>query len=242
MDKRTFIINMASLQGLKQTALSGLLGVKQSSISRASGGLKAVSQERFSSICPRLGINPEFALDKTDYPFLPGGFIKLTIKGLKYMLQPFAWLELLLAYCNKLTILLLLQQKNNRVEAICISDDRGTIFLLTVEIRFFMDDFVEFIKDGRENRINLYGRTFFDNKTAGLYRTAADISGFDRNRIDRLIKKTLTTQLSDEECELILATRESCVPVPEILKFMGKENKRLTKLKDKQTGKQRHKA
>jgi hypothetical protein len=223
MDRRALIINFASLQGITQTQLSQWIDVKQSSVSRASGGLKSVSLDKFAIICSRLGIDPDFLHDKSDYPFIPHTFLKFSIGGVKHSLQPFSWLKLLLNYSQKLTILLLLQKKNDRVEAVCMKDHRGTVFFVTITTKIYMQDFFDFFKNRPQDGITLLAKPFFDNKSAGLYRTASDIASFDRSSIDKLIKTALLDILTEEERTLIKTIRESGVPIVDILQSIKKK-------------------
>ena len=79
-------------------------------------------------------MDKSFLAGKSNYPFKPGSFIKFYIKGLSYRFRSLIWLDLLFKHTEKLNVPPLIKGKKGNVVVTCVKDDRGSVFLIFIEV------------------------------------------------------------------------------------------------------------
>ncbi len=217
------LLQIAELAGISQSKMANELGKNQSSVSRVFGGIPALSAEYISRICEMLQINENFLHEKSDYPFLPGSFVKFKIGGLKARRQPFTWFELLANVSQSLKVLLLLSEKKGNVVVACVKDDKGSIFLVSVEIPLPLRSVFAYAQKYSTKKIILKAEFFFDPRVLGPYRSVDDfIASYDKNAVDTLIEDSLLDVLTPQEKKLIRIVRRKKIPIEKIIELITK--------------------
>lgn len=204
----TTLIDIGDFQGISQSKIARKLGVNQSSVSRKIAGIPALSSEYKTPICEILSVDNKFLDGLSDYPFLPGAFVKFRIRGLRARRRPLAWLKLLCQHARHLDVLLLLKEDNTHVAVACVKDDRESIFFVFVEIPLRMQGVSDLISTQPKDKVRFKAITYFDSTTLGFHRNAHDIEHYERNTVDFLIDDSMLDVLSDEEKDIIRDIRK----------------------------------
>ena len=132
--------------------------------------------------------------------------------------RPFAWLDLLLKYSQKLKILLLLKSLKERVEVACIKDTHGSVFLVFIGIPISWKSFFDYAsKEGLEDRVVMVAKHFFDAASAGFYQSADDISHYNMTDVDSLMEEAFSEFLTEDERQLIRVARATNIPIKKII-------------------------
>jgi transcriptional regulator with XRE-family HTH domain len=228
-EKILILSEMRKLQNISRDEIAKKLGINQSSVARAEVGIPAISAEYITQMCNILSVNPDYLKDKSDYPFIPGAFIKLHIKGLSARIRPLAWLDLLLKYTKRIDILLLLQEGKGNVVAACAKDDKDTVFLVSVDIPLTREYVLNcpdprFIKSEKVRMaINYF---FHAHGKLDFYKSFASLDKMSKEDIENLIDKAFADVLSNEEKKLIKLIREKKIPINNVFDLAKKINKR----------------
>ena len=172
MNKKWIVLpEIRKLQNISQDTVAGNLGVNRVSIARLEAGIPALAQHYKERICDMLQINREFLFGEDKYPFVPNAFIKFYVKSLSYRLRPMAWFDLLLRYTEKIDMLLLLgllrRKKKGNVVAVCIKDDRGSVFLISIDVPLKWETAMNCIKEHTDKgvKVNVTTKYFSDLET-----------------------------------------------------------------------------
>jgi len=224
--KMQALSEIRALQGISVAAVATMLGVSAPSVSRFEVGIPAISADTYlPQICSMLSINPDFLNGKTDYPFIPGSFLRFYVRGLKSRVYSLAWLEVIMKYAEKVDLICLLRRKNNNIVAVVAKDNQGSIFLISIEIplpvKTLFDCLRERYASDSKHKADATAIEYFDSKGELGVTPIEDLKNFNKLSCEALIERELSKVLSESEQRLIAKIRKANMSADEAIEKLG---------------------
>ena len=217
MRKTGLVSQIRKLQGISQSELAKRISVNPSSIARWEAGIPAIADGYISKACEILSIDKNFLTGESDYPFKPGAFIKFYVEGLPYRLRPLIWLDLLFEYTENFKILFLIKIDKGNVVAACAKDNRGSIFLVSIEVPLKWKEVFDYTKkySDKKEKINIATEYFFGIQDELVFSKSFSYLLVEQSKedIEKKIDQVFADILSDEERKLIELIRRKKIPI-----------------------------
>ncbi|MBU4491042.1 MAG: helix-turn-helix domain-containing protein, partial [Euryarchaeota archaeon] len=194
------IAEIQDLLGIRKSEIARALDVHPSSVGRTEAGIPALSGEYISRICAMLSINEDFLYESADYPFLPESFLIFKVRGLKNRLRHLGWLELLISCSTNLKVLLLLRRKRDSVVAVCVQDDRNSVFLISIEIPLSFKTVFEYVRKQPKEKVRIIAQEYFDSlDILSPHHSFSDIAHYQRDTIESMIEDAFASYPSEKQ-------------------------------------------
>ena len=235
MRNTELLSQIRKLQGISQQDIAQKIGVRRATVAQYEAGIPSIGAPKIELLCDVLSVDKEFLDGKASYPFRSGSFIKFYVRGLSYRLHPLIWLDLLLRYTKGVKVLLLRKGKKNDVVAACARDNRGSIFLISIEVPLTWMEAFDYRKHSAEragtsmvtkNLFDLILGEYSDDILSGLRprKFFPYLENWSREKIEKTLDKAFADILSEEESGLIELIRKKEMPLSH-LEDLSKKDK-----------------